>query len=458
MRRLSTVLAWGVLSAAASAVELTVLEDGSAAQFTTLGNMELGQGRYETAIGHYRKALTADKSYFWATYNLGLAYQQLGQFDEAGQWYGRALQQSPDHPEVLCNLGWLAWRAGKFQEAADRFQDAARLSEANPSDAAQYWTNAGAAREGLKQWEAAARAYQEALSHDGHNYHAHYNLGTLYLGPLNGMPGAVDRAQAQLQQAVELSPDRPEAWLNLAQCHEVTGKADPRVAYDQALSVAVGPYATMLNQVRWQRALWFKRAVPPQQIAMREELKQILADSPDFPSANGLLGSYYFAIGEFEKAVTHLEREVSAGHDDRENPVDLESHYLLAVIYADHRPDPAKAIAHATAYYQVRPDAPKIHELRRRALRLSAAAAGDDAKPKEGAASEAPAHGASAAHGEAAAKGESAHGEAPAHGESSAHGEAPAHGAAADHGAASDHGASEHKAAEPAHAPAHEGH
>ena len=442
MRRLTSVLAWGVLSAAVTsatpAVELTVLEDGSAAQLTTLGNMELGQGRYETAIGHYRKALQADKSYFWATYNLGLAYQQLGQLDEAGQWYGRALTQSPDHPEVLCNLGWLAWRAGKFQDAADRFQDAARLSESSPADAAQYWTNAGAAREGLKQWEAAGRAYQEALSLDGHSYHAHYNLGTLYLGPLNGMPGAIDRAQTHLQQAVELSPDRPEAWLNLAQCHEVTGKADPRIAYDQALASAVGPYSKMLNQVRWQRALWFKRAIPPQQIAMREELKAILADSPDFPSANGLLGSYYFAIGEFEKAVTHLEREVAPGHDDRENPIDLESHYLLAVIYADHRPDPAKAIAHATAYYQVRPDAPKIHELRRRALRLSAAATGDDAKPKDAPAGETSKHG-EAAHDDkamgdkpAAEKSGEGHDDKPAagHAEKSDEHEAPAHATA----------------------------
>jgi tetratricopeptide (TPR) repeat protein len=370
-----TVLVWVLPVAPVAGVELAVIEDGSAAQFTTLGNMELGQGRYETAIGNYRKALAVDKTYFWATYNLGLAYQQLGQLDEAATWYGKALAQSPDHPEVLCNLGWLAWRAGKFQEAADRFQDAARLAVTNPADAAQYWTNAGTAREGLQQWEAAARAYQEALALDGKSYQAHYNLGTLYLGHLNGMPGAAERAQAHLQQAVELAPERPDAWLNLAQSHEFTGAAEPKIAYDKALEAATGPYAKMRNVVRWQRALWFNRCVPPQKVAMREELKQILADDPDYPSANGLLGTYFYQIGEFEKAVTYLEREVAPGHDDTTNPIDLESHYLLAVIYSDHRPDPAKAIAHATAYYQQRPDEPKIHELRRRALRLSSAVA-----------------------------------------------------------------------------------
>lgn len=392
MRAAALLLA---LAAALPAVELAVLDDGSAAQLTTLGNMELGQGRYETAIGHFTRALAVDKSYFWATYNLGLAHQQMGRYDEAATWYQRALAQSPDHPEVLCNLGWLAWHGGKFKDAADRFQEAARLARENPVDAAQYWTNAGAAREGLEQWDAAARAYQEALSLDGRNYAAHYNLGTLGLGRLNTLPGAIERAQAHLQRAVELQPDRPDAWLNLAQCDELLGKADPRLAYDKALEVATGPYAAMRNQVLWQRALWFNRSVPPQKIAMREELKKVLAAEPDFPRANGLLGGYYYAVGDFERAVEHLEREVAPGHDVAKDPIDLESHYLLAVIYADHRPDPGKAIAHATAYYQQRPDAPKIHELRRRALRLSAASAEPSpAVPEPAAAAKPEEHGA----------------------------------------------------------------
>jgi tetratricopeptide (TPR) repeat protein len=431
-----------------TAVELTVLPEGSAAQLTTLGNMELGQGRYETAIGHYRSALLVDKSYFWATYNLGLAYQQLGQYDDAATWYKKALAQSPDHPEVLCNLGWLAWQAKKFQEAADRFQDAARLSAENPVDAAQYWTNTGSAREGLQQWEAAGRAYQEALALDGANYAAAYNLGTLLIGHLNQQAGAAERAQALLQQAVEIAPERPAAWLNLAQARELTGKGDPRADYDRALEVATGPAAGERNEVRWQRARWFARTQPPQQIAMREELRQLLAADPDYPGANGMLGRYWFAIGDFEQAVASLEREVIAGHDDLTNPIDLESHYMLAVIYADHRPDPAKAIAHATAYYQQRPDSPKIHELRRRALRLSAATnpgegeKGSD-KPGEKTADKAAekttdkeVHG-EAAHGEAAhaepGHAEPAHPE-PMHAEAphaaTAH-EAPPHAAAA---------------------------
>ena len=108
------------------AVELTVLEAGSAAQLTALGNEALMQGRYETSIEHYRRALGVDKTSFQALFNLALAHQQLGKDAEARRWYEEALKVSHDHPEVLCNLGYLAFRTGEWRVAEERFLDAAR--------------------------------------------------------------------------------------------------------------------------------------------------------------------------------------------------------------------------------------------------------------------------------------------------------------------------------------------
>lgn len=460
-----------LLSLGLPGVELAPLENGSAAQLTTLGNMELGQGRYETAIQHYRSALKVDKSYLTAKYNLGLAYQQLGQVKQAREWYEESLKISPDQPDVLCNLGYLEWLAGNWQGAADRFQEAARLAVSAPVDAAQYWTNVGSAREKLQQFPASLRAYQEALALNNRSYQAHYNLGTLYLAKFSEQSGAVEKAQAHLQQATELDPDRPDAWLNLAQCQEITGTGTPTESYATALKVATGVHAKMANQALWQRALYYNRIQPPQKVAMREDLKKILADQANFPAANGLLGAYYYALGEYAKAVEFLEREVEGANDDRNNPIDLESHYLLAVIYAEHLSEPAKAIAHATAYYQMRPDSQKIHELRRRALRLSSASAVTEAAPAEGAAEPAPAA-EGAAHGEKTAAdphaAPAAHGEKPAadpHAAPAAHGEKPAadpHAAPAAHGepatkshnepAAHGEPAPVHPAAQPAHA------
>jgi tetratricopeptide (TPR) repeat protein len=353
----------------AGAAELAVLEDGSAAQLTALGNEALMQSRFETAIEHYRRALGVDKQSFEARFNLALAYQQLGKADDAKHWYEEALKVSHDHPEVLCNLGFLAFRAGEFQLAVERFQDAAHLAVAAPLDAADYWYNAGTARERLQQWDEARRAYEECLALNPQHYGGHYNLGTLYLGALADLAGALDKATAHLAKARDLAPTRAEAWLNLALCHERSGQGDADADYAEAIKVAT---AAQLDQALWQRALASNRMTPPRKTAMRDDLIRILGDDPYFPEANGLLGTYWFSTGDYDQAITHLEREVEGAHFDPTCSTDLEAHYLLALIYTDHRPDPAKALQHATAYYQFRPDSAKIHELRRRALRLSA--------------------------------------------------------------------------------------
>lgn len=358
------------------ALELNQLEDGSAAKLTSLGNVEMAQGRYETAIAHYKQALQAGPGYFTALYNLGLANQMLGQGDQARQWYLEALRVSPEHPEVLCNLGVLAYAAGQWQEAADRFIEAARMAAQNPNDAADYWFNAGTAREKLGRWEEAQRAYHECLALNGQHVGGHYNLGTLHLTALADRPGAAKRALGFLQEAARLAPERPEVWVNLALCRERNGVGEIEECFVAALKAAEARAPDRVGQVRWQHACYLARCQPPDRLKMRDELKRILAEDDDFPDANGMLGSYYFSLAEFEAAQRHLEKETQR-QPDEPSDIWLESHFLLAVIFTDHRVDPAKALLHAQEYYKRRPDSPKIHELRRRALRLTGASGGE---------------------------------------------------------------------------------
>jgi tetratricopeptide (TPR) repeat protein len=349
------------------AAELTVLEAGSAGQLTALGNEALMQGRFETAIEHYRRALAVDKTSFQALFNLALAHQQLGKDAEARRWYEEALKISRDHPEVLCNLGWLAFRAGEWRRAEEHFLDAARQAAGSAADGADYWFNVGTARERLGEAQEARRAYEECLALDPNHFAGHFNLGTLYLGALSDQAQALDKAEAALTKARDLAPTRAEALVNLALCHERLGRGDAAAEFDQAVKIAAPAY---LPHALFNRARFFDRQLPPRKLAMRDDLKAVLALEPDYPEANGLLGVYHFAVGEYDQAIQLLNREVAGDHFDSTSPVDVEAHYLLAIIHTDQRPDPVKALSHATSYYQLRPDSAKIQELRRRALRL----------------------------------------------------------------------------------------
>ncbi len=432
MRFLIACLAFCALSG----VESVVLEEDTPAFHTLQGNVLLSERKYESAIEQYRKALAVDGSYFYAQFNIALANQSIGRPEEARRWYEEALRSRPDHHEVVCNLGYLAFQAGDFELAARRFQDAANLASGSASDAADYWFNLGAARERLGGWNEARRAYEACLQISASHVGAHYNLGTLLLGPLGEEPEALAKAQAHLEAALELDPRRPEALINLALAQERQGRTEQaEAALTKGVAIATGP---ALDQARWQQVRWQLRQVPPRRLAARDGLLALLAERPDFPEANGLLGQYYFQVGDYDQAVIKLNAEIDGKAFDAQSQIDRECHYLLALIFTDHRPDARQATEHASAYYELHPDAQKIHALRRRAFRMSeesgpaavpAPAAGAKLAPAPGSApapTAAPvAHGAPAAHGPAEAKPAAAHA-APGH--------APATHADAPHG------------------------
>lgn len=363
-RWLPALLLVAVLTPAGALVgaEMRVLDDDSAAKATSLGNEALVEGRLETAIGHYRRALERDPRYFQALFNLALAQQQLAQLGDARKSYEQALALEPDSAPTLCNLGWLDWREGALEDAARRFGDAARVAAARPAEAAEYWFALGSVRERQDRVTDARRAYEQALACDGRHYGARYNLGTLLLGRLDAGPATLAQAREHLEQATAIAPKQAESWLNLAICRERQGDAGAEAAYDRAVAVARPDQAAL---ARWRRALWYDRLVPPRKIAMRDDLIAVLAADAAFPEANGRLGAYYHAIGEYDKAILHLEREVAEGADQR-TPVDIESHFLLAEIYADRRPDARKALYHATACQQATDRAARLHDLQRR--------------------------------------------------------------------------------------------
>ena len=116
-------------------------------------------------------------------YNLGVAYSELGQFDEAVIRLKRAVQLDPGH--------------------------------------AHAWVGIGSAYHRMRKPEQALEAFQRAVEADPNDGYARRNLGGLLISFKR-----IDEAVSHLRLALQLMPDDPQAIFGLATALEEVGTRD----------------------------------------------------------------------------------------------------------------------------------------------------------------------------------------------------------------------------------------
>ncbi|MDY6359393.1 MAG: tetratricopeptide repeat protein [Cyanobacteriota bacterium] len=96
------------------------------------------QRRYlAKAIAAYKKSLKIEPKKYDTLYNLGLAYQIAGRYNDAGENYCKAIKVQPMSYEAHYNLAVLLRRLRHYQEAYDEIDKAATLVSALNENSAQ---------------------------------------------------------------------------------------------------------------------------------------------------------------------------------------------------------------------------------------------------------------------------------------------------------------------------------
>ncbi|KPL02233.1 MAG: hypothetical protein AMJ90_06400 [candidate division Zixibacteria bacterium SM23_73_2] len=97
------------------------------------GNKHYNQGLYDQALKYYQKAEIENPASPEVSYNLGSAFYQKQNYQEALSSYNKALnlEDSLDLANTYYNLGNTFYRSGKYQEAIGAYQ---RCLEINPED------------------------------------------------------------------------------------------------------------------------------------------------------------------------------------------------------------------------------------------------------------------------------------------------------------------------------------
>lgn len=120
---------------------------------------------YLKAIEFYEKALKIKSNYPSVLYNLGRLYEIAGKYDAAVGSYRKMLaasKKAAKDPEVYINLGHAYWYRGDYQGAEAQFKRAVALK---PDSALAHYNLATAYQAGRKN-ELAAAEYREVLKRD----------------------------------------------------------------------------------------------------------------------------------------------------------------------------------------------------------------------------------------------------------------------------------------------------
>jgi tetratricopeptide (TPR) repeat protein len=246
--------------------------------YLSYGAVFFQRGYFDQAEASFQIALRDDPESAEALYGIGSVYLNQQKNAEARKCFERALKMRATYPGTLANswnnLGLLAGREGRTDEAVGYFKEALRLSP----DHLIALNNLGSAYRQQKQWDEARTTYERALALSPNDADANYGLGMIY-----AQNDDTARAFDSLQRALKARPDYPEALNNLGILYLRTQRRDQAVAsFQESIRIAPDFDQAYLNLAR-------VHAVEGDRELARAVLQELLKRHPGHATAQKML-------------------------------------------------------------------------------------------------------------------------------------------------------------------------
>ncbi len=302
----------------------------------------LDGGRLAQATGLLRKILELRPEHRLARQALVDALMRQGQWDEAGREAELLLERFAGDPDSVYLAAAVAFRRNEFQRAVE-LADRVIALKAQHRQAAAYQLRAFS-HFMLEDYEAFRRDLEQLIQADPSNADAHYHLGRYYYENQQFTQGL-----DALEKAVALDPSHYKAHYFLGWCRQAQGDlAAAEAGYRRSIQeveaqqvrygwpytdlgellVTKGDYAGGLSWLyrgirndpdlpysRYKYASALMKDQPTPEV--EEHLLKAVELDPGYTEAFYLLGRYYQAVGDGEKAKAAFERF----QELRRNPV-----------------------------------------------------------------------------------------------------------------------------------------
>lgn len=310
-----------------------------------LGVLASQTGRQRLAIQLISDAIRLDGGNAALHVNLGEAYREAGELDQAQACYTTAARLDRRMPHPHFYLGMLHERRGDLQSAAECYRYAVLLKP----DYAQAHFSLGNLLRQAGDSQAAAASFERAVESDPNFCEALLNLGSL-----SREFGRIDEARGYLRRAIQLRPDVAEGhfflgnlegaegnWPAAIQRYENAVLRNPNMAVAQArlgaalqtqkkLDAAMARYRIAIQLQGDYGEAYFNLGTALAELGRIDEAIEqyelAAHHAPDFIAAHINLGAIYQDRGQEEQALEHIGRALAI------DPEAADPHFNRALI------------------------------------------------------------------------------------------------------------------------------
>lgn len=185
---------------------------------------------YEKSSNAYEQAIKVDPAYFDANFNLAVAFNKMKRYDDAVKMFGRAMELNPNFSDSWYARGQVWLIKGDFPKAIVDIEKFSQMKSTEPKDKVQ--SSLGLAYAGAGQNDRALAAYDLALKIKPDPEY-HFRKGNT-LAAMGKMQDAI----ACYDAALGLAPDYVEAVNNKGNAYASMGKfIEALVSFDKAIQM-----------------------------------------------------------------------------------------------------------------------------------------------------------------------------------------------------------------------------
>jgi tetratricopeptide (TPR) repeat protein/peroxiredoxin len=174
--------------------------------WNNLGLLATREGRTDEAIGYFQRALKVNPDHLIALENLGNAYRQLKNWEQASKVLEHAVAVSPSDPESNYSLGMVFAQTDDTARAYEYLQRALKSRPAYP----EALNNLGILYLRTQRRDEAVAAFEECIRIAPVFDQSYLNLSRVY-----ALEGAPDKARAVLLELLKQHPDHAQARKEL---------------------------------------------------------------------------------------------------------------------------------------------------------------------------------------------------------------------------------------------------